>query len=165
MSFLDRIRNRPDGEGDEAVAATDAGSPDEHDLPLAHYDKLDPKKVIGQLHQHSQVELAAIESHERSHGARPVVLNKLHWLRGSEPLSGYDALETGQVVAELGRADAATVKAIREYEHKFQGRKEIEDEIARVLPTSALSVGEERAIEEKAERVGASVRPKKAGQD
>jgi hypothetical protein len=38
--------------------------------------------------------------------ARPVVLDKLRYMRGSEPLPGYDALTTEQIAKTLAGADA-----------------------------------------------------------
>jgi hypothetical protein len=47
-------------------------------------------------------------------------------------------------------ADAETVKAVRDYERKFQHRKSVLDETVRVLPNSQASAGEERVRDEKA---------------
>ena len=91
---------------------------------------------------------------KRAHAARPVVLDKLRYMRGGEPLSGYDTLTTEQIAKALARADAETVKAVRDYERKLQRRQSALDETARVLPTSRASAGEERPHEEK---VGAPV--------
>jgi hypothetical protein len=96
------------------------------------------------------VELATVETYERAHAARPVVLDKLRYMRGSEPLQGYDAPTTEQIAKALAGADAETVKAVRVYERKFQHRQPVLDEAARVLPSSQASAGEERAHEEKA---------------
>ena len=78
------------------------------------------------------------------------MLDKLRYMRGSEPLPGYDALTTEQIAGALAGADAETVKAVRDYERKFQHRQSVLDEAARVLPSSQASAGEERAHEEKA---------------
>jgi hypothetical protein len=77
------------------------------------------------------------------------VLDKLRYMRGAEPLPGYDALTTEQIANALADTDAETVKAIRDYERKFRGRRSVLDEAARVLPASQASPGEERAREEK----------------
>jgi hypothetical protein len=45
----------------------------------------------------------------RSAGARRC-RNRLRWLRVSEPLPGYDALESDEIIRALGDADAATSK-------------------------------------------------------
>ena len=78
------------------------------------------------------------------------MLDKLRYMRGSEPLPGYDALTPEQIAEALTGADAETVKAVRDYERKFHGRRSVLDEAARVLPDSQASAGEERAREEKA---------------
>jgi hypothetical protein len=78
------------------------------------------------------------------------VLDKLRYMRGREPLPGYDVLTTEQIVKTLARADSETVKAVRDYERKFHHRQSVLNETARVLPTSHASAGEERAREQKA---------------
>jgi hypothetical protein len=52
------------GAGDPGPVET--GSADGHDLPIAHYDHLADKQVMAEFPQLSQLELAAVESHERS---------------------------------------------------------------------------------------------------
>jgi hypothetical protein len=149
MKILDALRNRrSQGSGHGTEAAT--GSPDEQQLPIPGYDRLKEKQIANQLSRLSQVELATVEAYERAHAARPVVLDKLRYMRGSEPLPGYDALTTEQIAKALAGADAETVKAVRDYERKFQHRQSVLDETARVLPSSQASAGEERAREEKA---------------
>jgi hypothetical protein len=83
------------------------------------------QEVIPRLSHLSQVELAAVEAHERSHRDRPVVLNRLRWLRASEPLPGYDALDSDEIIRALADADAATVKAVRSYERHHGDRREV----------------------------------------
>jgi hypothetical protein len=149
MKILDALRNRrSQGFGRGTEPAT--GSPDEQQLPIPGYDQLKDKQIADQLPQLSQVELATVETYERAHAARPVVLDKLRYMRGSEPLPGYDELTTEQIAKALADADAETVKAVRDYERKFQHRQSVLDETARVLPSSQASAGEERAHEEKA---------------
>jgi hypothetical protein len=139
-------RSRGAGRGSDAAA----GSPDEHQLPIPGYDQLKDKQIAHQLSQLSQLELATVETYERAHAARPVVLDKLRYMRGRQPVPGYDALTTEQIANALAGADAETVKAVRDYERKFQHRQSVLDEAARVLPRSRASAGEERAHEEKA---------------
>jgi hypothetical protein len=149
MKMLEALRKRRSLEARrDAQAAT--SSPEEHPVPISDYDQLGDKEVGDRLSQLSQVELAAVETYERAHGNRPVVLDKLRYMRGSEPLPGYDALTPEQIAAALARADAGTVRAVRDYERKFQHRQSVLDEAARVLPASRASAGEERAHEEKA---------------
>jgi hypothetical protein len=157
MNILERIRNRsPARTGD--VGSAHAGSADEHQLPIARYDQLDDKQIKDQLSRLSQVELTAVEAHERSHRARPAVLEKLRYMRGSEPLPGYDALSPDEVAGALAEADGETVKAVRDYERKFRHRPQVMQEAAHVLPTSRASAGETRAREDKAALTQAGIR-------
>lgn len=152
MKILDALRNRrSEGSGRDTQAAT--SSPDEHQLPIPGYDGLKDKQIADQLSQLSQVELAEVETYERAHGERPAVLDKLNYMRGSEPLPGYDALTTEQIATTLAGADAQTVKAVRDYERKFRRRHQVMEEAARLRPNAKASAGEDRAEEEKDARV------------
>ena len=121
------------------------------ELPIPGYDQLEAKQISDQLAQRSQVELASIETYERAHANRPAVLHKLRYMRGGEPLPGYDDLTTDQIATALAGADARTVRAVRDYERKFQHRRSVLDEALRVLPTSRANAAEQRTREEKAE--------------
>ena len=128
-----------------------AASPDDDDqLPIPGYSQLKGKQISDQLSQLSQVELATVETYERAHGNRSAVLEKLRYMRGNEPLPGYDELTTEQIAAALAGANAKTVRAVRDYERKFQGRQSVLGEAARVLPSSPASAREERARDDKA---------------
>lgn len=149
MKILDAIRgrrSRHSGLGTEA----EGGSPGGSELPIADYDRLKDKEITAHLPQLSQVELAAVESYERAHDSRPVVLDKLRYMRGGQPLPGYDALTTEQVAETLAGASSQTVKAVRDYERKFRRRQSVLDETARLLPSATASAGEQRARGEKA---------------
>jgi hypothetical protein len=100
--------------------------------PVAGYDSLKTKEVVASLSSHSQVELAEIESYEHTHQNRLSVFDKLRWLRQDEPLPGYDALSSDELLAALGRADLATIKRVRGYERKFRARREVLDEVDRL---------------------------------
>ncbi len=121
----------------------------EHELPIPSYDELDAKQVSDQLAQRSQVELASIETYERAHANRPAVLHKLRYMRGGEPLPGYDDLTTEEIATALAGADARTVRAVRDYERKFQRRRSVLDEAQRVLPSSRANAADEHARKEK----------------
>ena len=115
-------------------STTDAGSDGatcDTASPIDGYDRLDSRKVIEQLPQRSQTELATIETHERAHKDRPAVLNKLGYLRGDEPLTGYDSLAPEEIATELDGADLDTAKRIREYERKFKRRSTVLDAVDR----------------------------------
>ncbi|HEX2468630.1 MAG TPA: hypothetical protein VHJ54_10530 [Solirubrobacterales bacterium] len=115
---------RPPGDAPGGSAATE--------LPFAGYDRLDDSQVIRGLSEHSQIELEAVESYERSHQNREPVLDKLRWMRGREPLPGYDALDVEEIVAALGDADLATIKKVRAYERKFANRPAVLEAVVRV---------------------------------
>jgi hypothetical protein len=100
--------------------------------PVPGYDKLKTKEVIASLSSRSQVELEKIESYERTHENREVVFSKLRWLRQEEPLPGYDALSTEEVIAALDEADVSAIKRVRGYERKFANRRDVLDEVTRL---------------------------------
>jgi hypothetical protein len=130
------VRERSSGSAVPAGAADvgEQGAPSAAGagLPFASYDRLDEKQLKQGLHGHSQIELAAVDSYERSHRQREAVLNKLRYLRGSEPLPGYDALGAEEILAALEDADLETIKKVRGYERKFRGRPRVLDEVVRV---------------------------------
>lgn len=104
----------------------------EAQLPFAGYDRLNARQLKRELPAHAQIELDAAESYERSHEDREAVLDKLRYLRGSEPFPGYDAMSIEKVVAALEKADLATIKRVRDYERKFANRREVVEEVVRV---------------------------------
>jgi hypothetical protein len=126
MTFLQALR------GHHPTDVIDGGSTSDPQPPIAGYDRLDATHVVAQLAQHSQKELATIETHERSHRDRSEVLNKLRYLRGREPLPGYDTLDPQQVSTAMDDADLETVKRVREYERKFKRRSSVLDAVTRV---------------------------------
>jgi hypothetical protein len=150
MKILDVLRKR---RSDHGAPVGEAGSPDTDELPIPGYDQLGDRQVAAGLRGSSQVELAAIETYERSHRNRPEVLDKLRYMRGSEPLPGYDALSPEQITTALAGADTRTVRAVRDYERKFRHRPEVLEEAMRVLPNATASAGEDRAREERDARV------------
>ena len=147
MSALNRLFNRSRREEGGGSHSPRSGS-HEDDLPISGYDSLDGKKVAAQLRELSQVELGAVETYERSHRARPVVLNKLRYMRTSEPLPGYDALVSEQIIEALADADTETVKAVRDYERTFRRRRRVLEEAERVRPLSTSSASGDPRREE-----------------
>jgi len=146
MKILDSLRGRPAS----APANTSGSTPTEGgELPIARYDGQSPAKINRHLPGLSQVELATIDEHELATGARPEVLNMLRYMRQSEPVEGYDAMEATEVKAMLPTADARTVRAVRDYERKFRNRPDVRAEAARVLPTSAANAEDTEAREAK----------------
>jgi len=157
VSIRDRLRNRSQAEG-----PGDAGSatrePGDGELPISGYEKLNAKQISDKLHELSQADLVAIEAYEREHGARPAVLDKLRYMRSDEPLKGYDTMSPGEISEALAGAESALVRAVRDYERKFQHRREVLDEAARVLPEAPASAEETRARDAKASAVKRAMR-------
>ncbi len=100
--------------------------------PVPGYDRLKTKELIASLSNRSQVELAEIETYERTHEDRVSVFDKLRWLRQDEPLPGYDALNSDKVVVALEGADIEAIKRVRGYERKFRARREVLEEVDRL---------------------------------
>ena len=101
-------------------------------VPFAGYERLDDREVRKELSQHTQVELEAVEVYERSHQNRKVILDKLRYLRGTEPIPGYDGLAVDEIVTALADADLMTIKGIRGYERKFANRPAVLEEAVQV---------------------------------
>ena len=135
MTILSAIRDRFTRSSASASSAPELArdasraAGDDDALPFAGYDRLGDRQVIDGLCDHSQIELAAVESYERSHKDRKRVLDKLRYMRGHEPLPGYDALTVREIVAALDEADLATIKRVRGYERKFANRSAVLEEV------------------------------------
>jgi hypothetical protein len=140
MTILSAIRDRfsqssasPSASAPESARdASGEAAGDGSALPFAGYDRLDDREVVEGLSDHSQVELEAVESYERSHKDRAPVLDKLRFMRQSEPLPGYDALSVDEIVAALKDADLATIKKVRGYERKFADRPLLLEKVVRL---------------------------------
>ena len=156
MKILDALRRR----SSESAASTDstAETSSGGGSPIGGQDRQSVGDIGDSLSGLSQVELAEVEEHERANRARPEVLHKLRYMRGPEPVEGYDAMEPAQIKAMLADANGQTVRAVRDYERKFRNRPDVRAEAARLLPSSAACAEEQGAKDEKAERVRASGR-------
>jgi hypothetical protein len=158
VSILDRLLNRSPAAGPADSGSDGPHSADGEGLPIPGYDDLKADEVVKHLRDLSQVQLEAVEEYERSHEDRAPVLDKLRYMRSAEPLEGYDKLDADEVARALDGADAQLVKAIRDYERKFQKRRKVLDETARVLPDADESTRDAKSREEKEARVRASMR-------
>jgi hypothetical protein len=136
MKISAGVRERSSGSafptGAAGVSEQGARSAEGAGLPFAGYDRLDERHLIQGLSDHTQSELEAVENYERSHKSREAVLNKLRYLRGSEPLPGYDALGAEEILTALEDADLQTIKKVRGYERKFRGRPRVLEEVIRI---------------------------------
>jgi len=159
MSILKRLfQSSSSPNGDDTRSDGDGSAAD---LPIERYERLEAKEIVDQLSQLSQADLAKVEDFERGHKERGSILAKLGWLREKEPLPGYDELTPAQISEAIADADTVTVKKVRNYERKFQGRREVALETARVLPTARANAEEDKAREAKEARTrqGISERP------
>ncbi len=146
MKLIKHIRKQAQPESGQAGASDDQ-------VPAAGSGRLDHGEDVSTLAQLSQVELAAVDAHEQSNKQRVVLLNKLRWLRGPEPMPDYDGLDADEVTVALAEADAQTVRAVRDYERRHRGRRGVLDTAARVLPNARPSAGDDRAREERVARI------------
>lgn len=89
------------------------------------YDRLAYRALVTELKLRSQVELSDIEAYERSHQDRGPVLDKLRYLRSTEPLPGYDELGPDAILAALAEADLGSLHAVRGYESRLRRREEV----------------------------------------
>jgi hypothetical protein len=132
MMILNSLQKRFSG-GDAQLDDSETTRSDDSQLPIPGYDRIGDKDLIAELSKHSQVELAAIETYERSHKERVPVFDKLRYLRGQEPLQGYDTLSVQEILAGLEGADSETLQTTRVYERKFKHRPDVLDEVATAL--------------------------------
>ena len=126
MTLLDAVRDRLSSR--DAAAQSDSARPPaaaDAEPPFAGYDALNDREVMGNLSKHSQTDLTDIEDYERAHKKRQSVLDKLRFMRGREPLPGYDALSADEVIAAVASADRAAIKRVRAYERKFANRPDV----------------------------------------
>ena len=114
----------------DAVASADLSLA--NSLAIDGYDRLAVRKIIVRLPQLSQEQLTAVESYESAHRQRTVVLQKLSYLRGDEPIPGYDALSPDEISAALRDADLASLDRVRFYERRLRDRESVLAEIERL---------------------------------
>jgi hypothetical protein len=160
MRFSERVRIAALGRAAETAPSGETAV-DDAGTPIAGYDDLDEKVLIAHFRDLTQVELAEVEAYERGHRSRRVVLNKLRYMRSPEPVAGYDALEPAAIVRLLEQGDSASIRAIRDYEGKFRGRRQVLSAAAQALPNAALNVGEQHRRDEKAERTRTGIQDRR----
>jgi ferritin-like metal-binding protein YciE len=94
----------------------------EDDLAIADYDDLTGDEINSRLPGLSQVDLAKVDSYERRHQNRSLVLSRLSTLRDAEPWAGYDELTADDIQAGLRDADDDLVSRVRGYERSHKDR-------------------------------------------
>jgi hypothetical protein len=121
---------KSDRSSQPAPGSAEAGPDGQTGEPFKGYDRVDIVKLNASLHGYSQAQLDTIDDYERAHQNREEVLNKLRYMRGAQPLEGYDEMTPDQIIASLDGANVTTIKNIRDYERKFANRKEVVDAVA-----------------------------------
>ena len=94
----------------------------EDDLAIANYDALTADDITSRLPELSQVDLAKVDSYERRHQNRSLVLSRLSTLSDAEPWAGYDELTADDVQAALREAEDDLVSRVRSYERSHKDR-------------------------------------------
>ena len=148
MTILSDLRARISGRGasSERAAEGDSAPAGPDQPPIKNYDRLKSRELIDRLSDHTQAELGSIEAYERTHENRHEVIDKLRYMRGSEPFEGYDAMEPAEVVTALEASDRPTIKRARAYEAKFAGRPQIVNAVAELLSSRPANLSQPVAV-------------------
>ena len=126
MGFLSGLRGQRSAKDESSNTSSSPGE------PIEGYDRMDGHKLMSRLHNYSQAQLLAIEDYERDHQNRIEIMQKLRFMRGAQPMEGYDDMSPGEVNSRLEEADMKTVKDVRAYEKKFANRADVLKVVARV---------------------------------
>jgi ferritin-like metal-binding protein YciE len=103
-------------------AAQVEGQLNGEDLPIQRYDSLTAQEIVGKLRELSQIELGKVESYERKHQNRDMVLSRVSALRGREPWAGYDELTVAEIESVLDEGDEQRARDVLEYERSHRDR-------------------------------------------
>jgi hypothetical protein len=95
--------------------------------PFPGYDAMSVEDLRAEFHKHTQAQLDACEEYERNNLNRKSVLDKLRYMHTRQPWQGYDDMPQDEILARLENADDETIKAVRDYERKFDNRPVIHD--------------------------------------
>jgi ferritin-like metal-binding protein YciE len=108
---------RGEGQAKGAVAS--------EDLPLEPYRSMSIDEIISKLPALSQIELAKVDSYERSNDNRTAVLTRISALRSEEPWPGYDELTVAEIEAVLSEGDDQRAQNVAAYERAHKNRPEV----------------------------------------
>ncbi|MDX2936056.1 hypothetical protein [Streptomyces ipomoeae] len=97
----------------------------EEDLPIPGFSQLSTDQIEMGLRTLSQLDLTVVEGYERAHARRKRVLDAIQQLRGAEPWTGYDAMNTAEVTASLRDAPSHVARQVLEYEQRHRQRPEV----------------------------------------
>ncbi len=120
MSITDKIRKIPGLAA--AEGALNGAVATERDLPIKDYDRQSVEDIASKLKGFSQRELRMIDAYERKRESRSTILDKIAKLTGEEPWPGYDEAGVEAITGALPDADAATARAVRNYERGHKDR-------------------------------------------
>jgi len=129
MTMLSSLKQRFSG-ADTEVDGGETTQASGGSQPIPGYDRFSDRDLIAELSKHSQAELTVVDTYERSHKGRQAVFHKLRYLRGQEPLNGYDGLSTEAIVSGLEGANVETLHRTRVYERKFRRRPNVLEEVS-----------------------------------
>jgi hypothetical protein len=94
-------------------------------VPIEGYDGLDITELFAELRMCSQADLTQVEAYERSHEDRRPVIDKLRYLRGREPVPGYDEMTPDQILERYADAEIPVLHDARGYEQKMRHRADV----------------------------------------
>jgi ferritin-like metal-binding protein YciE len=94
----------------------------EQDPPIQGYRSLSAQEIVSRLPELSQIELAKVESYERTNQNRTAVLTRISALRGEEPWPGYDELTVAEIEAVLSEGDDQRAQNVVAYERAHRNR-------------------------------------------
>ncbi|MEU2288129.1 hypothetical protein ABZ614_40520 [Streptomyces sp. NPDC013178] len=97
----------------------------EEDLPIPGFSLLGADEIERRLPSLSQLELTVVEGYERAHDRRRRVLDTIERLRGEEPWTGYDAMDSGEITRDLQDAPSGQARQVLEYERRHRQRQEV----------------------------------------
>ncbi|WP_345019021.1 hypothetical protein [Streptomyces shaanxiensis] len=97
----------------------------EEDLPIPEFSRLSMHQIERRLRMLSQLDLTVVEGYERAHANRDRVLDAIEQLRGEQPWTGYDAMDTEDISASLQDAPSGQARQVLEYERRHRQRPEV----------------------------------------
>ncbi|GAB2896539.1 hypothetical protein GCM10027074_75010 [Streptomyces deserti] len=97
----------------------------EEDLPIPGFSRLSTHQIERRLRTLSQLDLTVVEGYERAHAHRQSVLNAIGQLREAEPWTGYDAMDTDEIIASLQDAPADVARHVLKYERRHRQRQQV----------------------------------------
>jgi hypothetical protein len=97
----------------------------EEDLPIPGFGRLSTEQIERLLRTLSQLDLTVVEGYERAHARRNRVLDAIEQLRGAEPWTGYDAMDTAEITTSLQDAPPGVARQVLEYEQRHRQRQEV----------------------------------------